>query len=939
MIIINFMKKISLITAMAVTCIFDIQAETYTESFESIPVVFGKSDAPDSWDRIADVPNIYGDELFITYRRSSGGKSGYYLSAPRQQVYFEDYDETVATNDLLVTPEVSGTVSFYLKNPLNLSYAACKVYECVGNGSGYTVGTVPVKSIKNTDMSNSEWREFTIDLSEPTRLAFWLSSVGIDELSAIPKENDVREMTIEKIELSNARPYPDAENITTISYNVTIRNTGTTDLVPGDGGYSLSIVSYNNEGLVYGTTPVAVTIAPESTVTVVISADINPGETVLRDRFDVVENLNGTKVNGQWLDVRPYMPELALFYSGETKEIAAPINFGTARDASVTKQLVIKNNGGAPMTISALQLPDGYSSSLDMPVTLDPDATVSAEITLGVETGGVKVGDAIFVLQDGTTKSYRLTGAVETSELWSLDFETGIPGTIMAEGWTASETPEGYAAEYGEKIGDVGYEHGRIISPLLEVGDGESLVFSAAKKAYHSYLQVYYSSDKNEWIPACKIGVRNEDSGDGADEFFSDTKANDKKFGEDYDFTQYAISDIPAGKWYVAFDGWYARLDNIMGYKEAHAEHDVAIAGMDYHKQAEVGCEYTASITLKNANTVDEPAGEYSVRLVVGGEEVATAEAPLFISGTEQTFIMKYTPSASGKAVAYMEFSAGEYSLRSLEWTISIEDMNIYATSVVGTPDAQPNGTSTHVPLLTSATYSRSETIYKASELKIPTGSQIMKITYDGFVATDKEISATVSMWAECTDDEEVDPENPASLSSIELVYRGEWSPQQDGYISDLVKVLSIPFENTDRFIYDGKNLRVVLESDSEDYKSVNFAAWNNGTSMYIAVDELINKDWTIEEARPVITVYFVEPAGVAGVAHTGDGIVFDMENSILSLPVNAKSFELYNISGIKVSSGINYGSISLGNAMAGMYIIKVLYQDGSIHTDRIVKR
>ena len=120
-----------------------IDVSPYSETFTGLST--SKHDfAPVGWGHIVDYLPYSGggwggDDVYVSYSvPTSGGQSGAYLKGGSQSLTNDDYDSKTAY-DLLVTPAVKGTVTFYVKNS-SYSTGKLSLYQCTKNGDTYTKG-------------------------------------------------------------------------------------------------------------------------------------------------------------------------------------------------------------------------------------------------------------------------------------------------------------------------------------------------------------------------------------------------------------------------------------------------------------------------------------------------------------------------------------------------------------------------------------------------------------------------------------------------------------------------------------------------------------------------------------------------------------------------------------------------------------------------------
>lgn len=127
------------------------------------------------------------------------------------------------------------------------------------------------------------------------------------------------------------------------------------------------------------------------------------------------------------------------------------------------------------------------------------------------------------------------------------------------------------------------------------------------------------------------------------------------------------------------------------------------------------------------------------------------------------------------------------------------------------------------VPAKLNSLYSKSEFLYKASELAIGSSSQITKIAFayakDKWSYSKPEIPANVKIYLQNTNDEEVGSEI-TDVTAMTKVYEGNLTYVGTGTPTDPIWV---EFEFDQPFQYTGGTLRVVYENTNEVEKTCNY--------------------------------------------------------------------------------------------------------------------
>jgi len=856
-------NKLFILLFLLLTVGLTVHAERYWQHCDG-PMPSTKNPelwAPEGWARIAGAGNIYGDLYYMKYRINEyAGKQGSCIQAPYQRVNDPDYEEYREVQDLIVTPAVTGHVSFWIKAQSSVSLTYVELYYCKKTDDSYSA-TELIKRISSADIPTDEWLEETLEVSGAQYIGFRLSNVMFDEFSAdIPVTSAA--LSVDALELVDANPMPDTDGVTTVAYKATVTNSGSTALNPGDEGYSLSIEQYYTDRSVISTTPIDVALEPGASATVNISADVPAGEKKKEWRFDVVENISSTRTQGKWVWIYPYKAEMTL-QQGDS-EVKGAISFGIVADEPASRELTIVSAGGAPLNITNITFSQGYKSDIELPLTLNNGESKTFAVTLGKETEGVHIGKMTIEAEGLSPIEYPLYGGVAGADNYFVDFEGGLPANMLQFDplqyemfWSAIDlNQERYA---GRGVGAKAAECGgmaMLVTPRLHIAEGEGIIFSAAQKSYSSVLNVYTSTDRIEWTQVLSIGGVDEYGGsvEGKeyDCLFSGTKYGGY-YSNDYEFTQFAISGIEGTGVYLAFEAGNARLDNIMAGKANTSDVDIIIEGHEHARRAKVNYPGTSRLIVRNLSANTLAADAHTVTLNVDGEEInfdATEDIP---SGASAEYAIKYTPHAAGEFPIFATVKAGSTTLSTPATVLRVEDEEATERHEVGTAD----GRSYRYPLSATVLNSSSQMIYTADELGLAKGDEIVKIDFLGRTISEKQVEYNVTLWLENTSATSATAATARSTEGLMPVWSGKWSPEYGGTIEAPIDILSISL--TDAFVYNGGNLRVIVEAKSEDFKSVDFISTSTGQSIVRYADddaEYAQMSWQELSGRPVMGIY-----------------------------------------------------------------------------------
>ncbi|MDE7143150.1 MAG: hypothetical protein K2O33_09740 [Muribaculaceae bacterium] len=367
---------------LAASASISSRAETvapYALDFDSQIATVSHDFRPASnWKHIVDAFTSWYGTYYVDYTwyQTGGVDDSGFLRAGNQIVGDPyDTDDQGAVDDLLVTPVVSGEVSFGAK----LSYTAGYVTVYAINDDG-TKGS-QLYRYSNSELSTTEWRTMSFTLDTPQRVGIKLSQAGIDNFSASSAEIEKEYSLSVDRAVPNDCDYSGGDGTTgtiywfqqpdgqvKVSYMVTVTNNGEGALAQGDENFSVSVIN-RKTGEVYGTVPVPQDLAIGDTsdpfeVTVMVPVATFPNSYTYVN-MDVREDLQGTSLNRTNSNYRAYEPKFVLREAGTTttSSLSSAISFGMESQA-ITKALEIYNDGAAPLTIKSVTLPEGFTTDL-----------------------------------------------------------------------------------------------------------------------------------------------------------------------------------------------------------------------------------------------------------------------------------------------------------------------------------------------------------------------------------------------------------------------------------------------------------------------------------------------------------------------------------------------------------------------------------------------
>ena len=740
------------------------------------------------------------------------------------------YWQYVNDNDIIITPAVSGKVSFYAQYTTNYDFFF-KVYTMKKVDGKWERDELLLDLNIDDDLQKTSRTFFKFEIKnvENRHLGFYMSDAGLDDFEAEQAEiPQVASVGLKKITPDTFGDYVDADenNIYTVNFQATIVNNGNVVLTPGMENYSLSVLDENENVIktVSVEEELQVGESKDIDITVARSYDEFPNKDfwTLRSDLDGKTLVIGTINPGAYNAAPTLTPKL----EGDVN--TTEIDFGKTR-YDVHQKYVLHNTSGRELNITSVTNPDGFKLNIETPAVINKHDSLDVDITLLAAEAGVKEGDLVISTNQGDL-TVKLAGEVAPETTWAANFEdVDMPvGTICdksawsieykAGTWaTENDTRNLKIAQYGSDKQPLNF-----ITPLLEFAEGETFELDLARNStYNSYknynFSVLYSTDRTNWTTAKTITYE-----ELSPIVYSYTE---------FKFKHFVVDNIPAGQYYIAVAGINGKADNFVGGTPVKLDHDWMIASTKVPATGMVNNKAAISVTLLNNNLSDEPADAYKVFLCDNGTPVCEATTVDVPAGKEQEFSIAYTPHTTGTHELKVQLISTDKkcTLESEAYNIEVSAESVllpvtvgtvaYGTDYAGLPKGYSEGTT---PIYASARYSESEELLPASKLEgiLKAGDKIGQLNLSGACGTDG-YKAHITIWMDNTTDEAMsDPFVDADTTKMTLVYDGdtEFTRTYTGWSSADGPVATINFAFP--FIYEGNGIRLrfVHKSEQECY-------------------------------------------------------------------------------------------------------------------------
>ena len=796
-----------------------------------------------------------------TYSSTQGNNSSGCLYAGTNTVYDSWLGENLLIKDYLVTPPVSGEVTIMVKR--KASDGTINFYNVLTENGDLKIDTL----ITPTTMALTTYYYSKVVLpaqAEGTRIAIQMNNVYIDDFTAESADITLKPgLKVSALDPADAAQVAaDADGKFTVSFGATLTNIGDLDI--DAGSYSLYITKDEDgaEPLATISGDQAIAKGASTATPVTVSATLNvadyPTATTDGVKFRVYESITGNYRASGAITVVPFAPAPAVSYTvGNTTTnfvSGSTVYMGASRE-QLGMMLTFANKGGAPITISEVIMPEGFTTSLEAGTVIDALSSTRISIVRDPAVKGILSGDMV-IKSNADDFTLKLQGSIPADDQYFVDFETnestsGMVFDIVVDSYSADGWKSHYTNDLGQpsntysaywSIGSYSTNFGPylMITPLLEVAEGDVLAFDAAKMSTKGVkVEVLYSTDRTNWRLLRTLATDAEN----ADDLIS----SEKSFSYSCAPTRYILNNIPVGQGYVAFrpvtDEAYRGafvIDNIIGCKLAEKTLDVVLVSSRSDLEGSVNNKFNASMTVRNLMTAPVEAGSYAANLYLNDQLIGNAEA-IAINGpaytgngfrptNDTTIDFSFTPHSQvvdGKLYMEIVFADGS-KLASDTVTINITAETYSENLQIG---GEYNKSIFYGPVCFYYKKSESQNIYTPAELNgLTPGSKINSITVKGYNTNQGNPAPfNVKVWMthtneasfENTGDADSPVFTPHSTDTMTCVYEGVIEATKVGSSLDRAEVFTINL--AEPFVYQGGNLEFCFSSEGNSYASTNF--------------------------------------------------------------------------------------------------------------------
>ena len=789
---------------------------------------------PPGWGRVVDKfePNSWSTPQFVAYygKVDGGhGDNGACLQVGTQHLTESYGDGEKYCKDMIVSPAVTGNASIYVKP----TYAGGTVtfYYCTPADGTFTAGDQIEVTLP--ELSTTEWTKVELpSLPAGTYVGVCGDNVLLDDFTADSADVVLKKSMIvlsSPTMVSGGELDADENGIAYVHFKAKVKNNGETPLAVGDEGFSISL--YDNSAEVAVGDPIAITsplginetLEVEATVPVTVTENYRHG-------FHVKENISGSTTYLGWIEFFPHTPSFAM-----EDDLGHDVNNGDVADFQImqtnaSKVFVINNRkGGAPLTISSVSVPDGFTYSLsasqggaavEMPYAIAAHAKAYLTVTMDAATVGKRTGYIVITSAEAGDFTMPVAGEIIDASKVYINFNdqkfpagTYIELSSGQKRWVVenfSYSENGYAA-FNKEVEPMT----KFVLPKIHLEEGEHMTFDANKANSTSKLNVYYSADRKNWTKVKEITIDNTDD---ANCFATGTYPSG--YYDNYLFKTFTLDQIPAGDWYIAFEAGYARVDNIIGgtYLET-PDYEIEIGNVNIPKTATVNHASTVSLNISSFGKKDIEEGTLRAKFYIGDDVVAETDLPAIATGEYTRAEFSFTPRKAGDFTAKVVVEGGAQAESTSDISVAAEQS--IGAFVVGNKSTTANDS----PFQLNYYNSQAEIVYTADMLSgIAPGTAIKSISFSGYKNGNKKqiINTQLTIKMENTEDSAPTTSSWYTSDAMTTVF-------DDTYlIADVIgtsenhqPVINVTFATP--FVYTGGNLRVTLQSSASQYETAYF--------------------------------------------------------------------------------------------------------------------
>lgn len=683
----------------------------------------------------------------------------------------------------------------------------------------------PVYSVTAADLTSSfQTKEISFDAEGEYYVAFAIYGVRVDNIVGLEKVDVAHDLYIKSVS------WPDAS-----VKSGTSLSKPSVEVIPltDEAAEAYTVKYVCGETVLAEGTPVALTTSATSSKTFTFSWTPEVESTTVYENTKVVFDFGGgvtfeteefdlTVTNEPKFHFVKTLPSSKWY---EPTDYTTPITFGKTNTAD-TQTYYINNWGSAPLTVKSLTLPEGFTTSVEFPLTVaafngENDGIAAAsqalDLTFSATEAGIYSGDMVITYVNAAGEDATFTLAVSGTKLDPSKWYANFGGE--SNQWPAGSVYQSNVSTTYVNTGDYAITStsatdNLFVTPKL-VSAGETFTFDA--KLYNSYSS-WAGGKVVVYAAATREEVLNAEEGTTRTQLFS-VSGQDETNPLTTDFQTFEVT-VPAGEWYLGIEiSNRPYVDELYGLAVAPVAHDLQIASSSVPADATQNVASTATVNVLNLGLTDDNA---VVTAYVNGEAVATSEAvalpttnQLSNAGTQLSVSFRY-PKV-GTFPVYLEVKAGDY-------TVTTEAVDVtFAEEVASNEAVTGNSVGVDGSIPVNLYYKNSETIalYTQASLGLNGGEKIQSITWKGY--TTSAHTSTLKVYYAWTDETSIS--KPSSTSNYDVTgMTAAIEPTSHtwtvgGSATELQDQIVVNFDTPITY-ESGKSLLILVSSSANGYSS-----------------------------------------------------------------------------------------------------------------------
>jgi len=332
--------------------------------------------------------------------------------------------------------------------------------------------------------------------------------------------------------------------------------------------------------------------------------------------------------------------------------------FGKVTATPAAKTYTVSNTGTGRLTVNITSTSSDFTVTPAQLVNIVPGEPKTFTVTFNYDIDNLGDHAATITVTPtyNTTmaRSFNATATSKDPNLWTEDFEEGIPATWVNEAGAWTTTHYGHAGQ----AGPLSNQTATLTTPRLQATKDQQLQFDVIDAESDTYfLQAEYSTDRTSWTVIEKY-----------------TDSGTKQFTAPAD-----------GYYWLRFTGNYTYVDNFSGFKEAPLEHDATIASQSIPATGTQLVEYTATVTVREMAGKSETL---TARFFIGSTQMGDDVTETIDANGTTTFTVTFTPDEAVTGDAYFTVSNADISLSSAKQAVTINAATIWKDTEVNTIEA-----------------------------------------------------------------------------------------------------------------------------------------------------------------------------------------------------------------------------------------------------------